>query len=107
METPGAGPQPERHRLDYRERVLRAFLRDGRLTVIPSQERKRLVILEFLCSACFAQGREFSEAEVNERLRAYHEDVAALRRYMVVAGLLSRSAGMYRRTDPAGAAPAR
>lgn len=99
METPGSDRQPELRRLDYRERVLRAFIRDGRLTVIPSQEKKRLVILEFLCSACFAEDRDFPEAEVNERLRSYHEDVAALRRYMVVAGLLTRSAGTYRRVD--------
>jgi hypothetical protein len=34
---------------------------------------------------------------VNERLAVYHEDVAALRRYLVSAGLMTRSGGIYRR----------
>jgi len=89
----------DRH-LDYRGRVLRAFVRGGRLVAIPSQEKKKLVVLEFLVAECFAEDREYHETEVNERLRAYHEDVASLRRYMVVNGLLRRTSGRYRRVEP-------
>ena len=38
------------------------------------------------------------EAEVNERLRRFHPDVAALRRYLVDDGFLDRAEGMYWRT---------
>jgi hypothetical protein len=81
----------------FEAHVLRAFLRDGRLVSIPAQEKKKLVVLRHLVDRCFAEDRPYPEREVNDLLGAYHEDVAALRRYMVIAGLLTRSGGEYRR----------
>jgi hypothetical protein len=83
--------------LSYDARVLRAFLRGGLLVSIPAQEKKREVILRFLMDRCFADDRVYPEAEVNERLGEYNEDVAALRRYLVIAGLMTRAGGEYRR----------
>jgi DNA-binding HxlR family transcriptional regulator len=79
----------------YDAKVLRAFLRDGRLVSIPAQERKRQAVLRYLAARCFAEDRTYSEREVNERLSVYHDDVAALRRYLVVAGLMTRAGGEY------------
>lgn len=87
-----AGPE-----IDYEGKVLRAFLKGGRLVTIPAQEKKKDVLLRYLATHCFLEGRDYTEKEVNELLSAYHEDVTSLRRYMVVAGLLSRQAGVYRR----------
>ena len=81
----------------YDARVLRTFLQDGRLVSIPAQEKKRQAILRYLLDRCFAEDRAYPESEVNERLRQYHDDVAALRRYLVVAGLMTRAGGEYRR----------
>ena len=81
----------------YDAGVLRAFLQNGRLVSIPAQEKKRLVILRYLLDRCFAEDRVYLEREINELLAAYHEDVASLRRYMIVAGLMTRSGGEYRR----------
>jgi hypothetical protein len=80
-------------------RVLRGYVEDGRLTTIPTQEKKRLVVLRWLRDRVFAEDREYPEKEVNQRLALFHPDVASLRRGMVDAGLASRSAGLYRRTD--------
>lgn len=77
--------------------MLRVFIRDGRLVSIPVQEKKRDVILRYLLDRCFAEDRAYPEREVNERLAEYHEDVAALRRYLVIAGLMTRVGGEYRR----------
>jgi ArsR family transcriptional regulator len=85
----------------YDAKVLRAFLRDGRLVSIPAHEKKRLVILGYLMDRCFAEDRVYSEPEVNELLGRYHEDVASLRRYLIGAGLMSRASGDYRRTSRA------
>ena len=82
----------------FEAKVLRAFIVDGRLTSIPAQEKKRLVVLRYLTAHCFAEGRAYPEREINEALAAYNEDVAALRRYIVGAGLMTRSGGEYRRT---------
>ena len=79
--------------------MLRGFFRDGRLATIPAKERKRLVVLRYLRDRVFTEDRPYPEAEVNQRLALFHRDVAALRRYMVDAGLVTRSAGQYRRVD--------
>ena len=77
--------------------VLRAFVKDGRLTSIPSHRGKRLVVLDHVARV-FEPGVRYPEREVNAMLRAFHDDVAALRRYLVDEGLLSRAAGEYWRT---------
>ena len=76
--------------------MLRTFLREGRLVSIPAQERKRQAVLRYLAARCFGEDRPYPEREVNERLSQYYEDVAALRRYLVGAGLMTRAGGEYR-----------
>jgi hypothetical protein len=77
--------------------VLQAFLRDGRLVSVPAQHSKRRVVLDHLVRV-FEPGVRYPEREVNALLGAWHPDVAALRRYMVDEGLLSRAAGVYWRS---------
>jgi DNA-binding transcriptional ArsR family regulator len=89
-------------------KVLRAFFEDGRLTAIPAQESKRLVVLRYLLDRCFPEDRVYPEKEVNQRLALIHPDVAALRRSLVDGRLMTRSAGEYRRAAaPPGGASAR
>jgi hypothetical protein len=78
-------------------RVLRSFVRDGRLVSIPSVHSKRLVVLDWL-SQRFEPGRRYSEATVNLILGQVHADTAALRRYLVDDDFLSRAGGEYWRT---------
>lgn len=77
--------------------VLAAFIRDGRLASIPARRAKRLVVLEYLVRV-FEPGVRYPEREVNTLLAVWHPDVAALRRYLVDEGLLSRGAGVYWRS---------
>jgi hypothetical protein len=74
--------------------VMRAFVRDGRLTSIPTQHSKRVVILDWLVQD-FEPGRRYSEAMVNLILGQRHADTAALRRYLVDNDFLDRAEGMY------------
>ena len=87
-------------RLTEREKVVRAFLRDGRLISIPAKPRKRELLLEVILDQSFPEDRDYEEKEVNMRLALLHPDVAALRRYLVDSGLMSRKAGIYRRVRP-------
>jgi hypothetical protein len=90
-----AAPPPEPLSDDPAEdAVLSAFVRDGRLTSIPAQRTKRLVVLDHLARV-FEPGVRYPEREVNALLAVWHSDVAALRRYLVDEGLLSRDAGVY------------
>jgi len=78
-------------------RIVETFFQDGRLVSIPARPGKRLVILRELRERCFAEVRDYPEKEVNMRLALIHPDVAALRRYLVDAKLMSRANGIYRR----------
>ena len=93
-----AAPAPEPLSDDPAEdAVLSAFVRDGRLVAIPAQHSKRLVVLRHLVRV-FEPGVRYPEREVNVLLAVWHPDVAALRRYLVDEGLLSREAGLYWRS---------
>ena len=85
----GLGDEPPE-----RARVLRAFFRGERLTQIPAQHSKRLVILDRLAQE-FEPGRRYSERMVNLMLGRFHPDTAALRRYLVDDGFLQRERGEY------------
>ncbi len=82
---------------DDRRKVLQAFVRDGRITSVPSARAKRLVVLDWLVQA-FEPGVRYTEAEVNEIVAARHPDTAAWRRYLVDEGMLDRGNGEYWRS---------
>jgi hypothetical protein len=92
-------PVPDEHRDAPAEaaRVLRTFVRDGRITQIPTQRSKRLVVLDHLAQE-FEPGERYSESMVNLILGRWHPDTAAWRRYLVDEGFLSRDHGTYWRT---------
>lgn len=75
--------------------MLRTFLTpEGRLRTIPTKLRKRLVVLNHIAQE-FTPGERYTEVEVNTQLRAYDDDVAALRRYLVEEEFLERQNGLY------------
>jgi hypothetical protein len=92
-----AGPEepldPDRNRAA----VLRAFIVDGRLLQIPAAHSKRRIVLEHIANI-FEPGIRYPEKTVNALLRAWYDDYAALRRYLVDETLLSRDAGEYWRS---------
>lgn len=87
-------------RLTDQEKVVRAFLRDGVLVSIPAKPSKRALLLPVILDRCFPDDEPYEEHEVNLRLARLHPDVAALRRYLVDGGWMTREAGIYRRTQP-------
>ena len=78
-------------------KVLRAFVRDGRLLSIPVVRAKRLVVLDVLAQE-FEPGERYSEAQVNLMLGRWHADTASLRRYLVDEGFLDREDRIYWRS---------
>jgi hypothetical protein len=60
-----------------------------RFVEIPRAPERRLAFLREIAER-FEPGRTYTEPEVNDVLRAVHDDHVALRRYMVDAGLLLR-----------------
>jgi DNA-binding PadR family transcriptional regulator len=75
------------------QQVLREYTLGGQITQLPTKQRKLLVILRWL-STFFQPERLYSEAEVNEILKAvYAEDYISLRRDLVDLGYLRRERG--------------
>ena len=78
---------------------------DGRLITMPRKRANRLVVLQHLAEA-IEPNVDHDEAAVNIRLRAFGDDAAMLRRYLVDEGLLMRRPpGIYRRDVHGGAPP--
>lgn len=79
------------------EVVVERFMPGGRLVQMPAKRSRRLVVLDRVARS-FEPGRRYPEAEVNAVLRTFYDDYAALRRYLVDEGLLSREGGEYWRS---------
>jgi hypothetical protein len=92
-------PAPEYDGDEFEVKTLRAYLStDGSLKAIPTQHKKLMVILNHLVKN-FEPGVKYPENQVNQILRRFNEDTAALRRYMVDNQLLARERGIYWRTE--------
>ncbi len=85
----------------WEEKVLRNYVDGEALKQIPSQLKKRQVILRWLVED-FEPGVRYSEKEVSERLKRRHPDYAALRRYLVESRLMERENGIYWRISEDG-----
>jgi hypothetical protein len=80
------------------QRVLQNFLtEDGRLRSLPTKHAKLLVVLDHVSQA-FEPGRTYPEAEVDEILKGFHDDHAALRRYLVENEFMTREHNVYWRS---------
>ncbi len=87
--------EPVDERLDPEiAHVLRTFVRDGRITQIPTQHKKRRILFDWLVQD-FEPGEKYSEKMVNLILGQRHADTAALRRGLVDEQLMAREQGVY------------
>ena len=95
--TPPRSDDPGEGRDPSTAAVLRAFLRDGRLVSVPAQRSKKRVVLDHVARS-FEVGVRYPEPQVDLILQTFHPDYAALRRYLVDEGFLSRENGLYWRS---------
>jgi hypothetical protein len=77
--------------------VVARFVKGGRLTALPTTLSKRTPVLDYIAQR-FTPGRRYTEREVNEILGRFHDDYAALRRFLVDEGFLDRAEGLYWRS---------
>jgi hypothetical protein len=90
---------------EWERLVLRNYFDGERLKEIPSNQKKKQVILTWLVSQ-FEVGREYTEREVNEIIKRHHPDFAELRRALVDYHYMQRENGVYWRVDDAASAAA-
>lgn len=77
---------------DSEQAEVAKLFKDGRLVEMPVRPARRRALLEYLTRRVFEPGVSYGEREVNIALRQYWDDPSALRRYLIQAQLLTRSA---------------
>ncbi len=82
----------------YDRKVLRDYMVDGRLKLIPRQWKKREVILRYLVEQ-FEWDRRYTEREVNEIISRTHDDYATLRRQLIDSRRMARERDVYWRIE--------
>lgn len=78
----------------YENEVLSHFFKYGKLTQIPTQRKKREIVLRKIAQE-FNSGQKYTENEVNEVIHRFHEDHCTIRREMVACGIMTRENEMY------------
>ncbi|WP_342505586.1 DUF2087 domain-containing protein [Sporosarcina sp. FSL K6-2383] len=76
-----------------REKVLGNYFKqgiNGPLDVFPSKEKRKYIIAQEIIKR-FDIGKVYLEKEVNELLKAVHEDFATIRRFLIDYRFMSRS----------------
>ncbi|HLP15038.1 MAG TPA: metalloregulator ArsR/SmtB family transcription factor [Bacteroidota bacterium] len=85
----------------YRRKVLSSFMRGGRLKQLPTQKKKRLIVLDHFAQR-FTPGRTYAEAEVDAEIAQGYDDYCTIRRELVDEGYFTREHQRYIRTQPEG-----
>ena len=75
----------------FAEKVKRVFWRDGLIVALPSQLKKRKVLLDLIVRD-FEPGRSYTEQEVNFKRLDHYDDYCTVRREMIACGLMTRRA---------------
>jgi len=70
------------------------FDADGTLKQIPSQQKKKLVVLAYMIRQ-LEPGKTYDEKEINEYIKQYHEDFATIRREWIMHHFMYRENGQY------------
>ena len=80
----------------YKKEVLSHFFKYGRLTQIPTQRKKREIVLGEILKQ-FDPSRIYEEKQVNEIILRYHDDFCTIRREMIAFGMMTRHHETYKR----------
>ncbi len=78
----------------YRNKVIRAFFRDSQLVRLPTQHKKRLIVLEEFARK-FQADRAYDESEVDALIAEQFHDYCTVRRELVEERYLQRTGQRY------------
>lgn len=78
----------------YKKEIISHFFKYGKLTQLPSQRKKREIILKEIAKS-FSPDKEYSENEVNAVINRFWHDHCTVRREMISFGIMKRDNGIY------------
>jgi DNA-binding HxlR family transcriptional regulator len=70
------------------------FTKDGRLKQIPSQLKKKVIILEYLVGK-LEKEKQYQERELNQFIKQFHDDFATIRREFIMHQFMYREDSVY------------
>lgn len=86
----GGPSMPEDKAERLQQSVLKNFFTtEGKLKHVPAQLKKKLIVLEHIVSR-LEKGRKYTEQEINDFIRQYHEDFATIRREFIMHRFMFR-----------------
>lgn len=95
ISVPAEGKELQDERIDlYRRKVLESFFRNGMLEKLPTQHKKRLIVLEQFALR-FEHLRRYSESEVTGLITPLFDDYCTVRRLLVDERLINREGSTY------------
>lgn len=91
--NPGKQLQDKRIKA-YRVQVIKAFVERNKVQKLPVQQKKRIIILEWILDK-IDQSKDYTETEISEEIKKYHEDYCTVRRELVDYGYMDRKNNCY------------
>ncbi|MDR4315786.1 transcriptional regulator [Niallia circulans] len=70
------------------------FTKEGRLKNIPSQRKKKLIVLKYMLEG-LVFGRKYEEKEINAYIQQYFDDYATIRREFIINHFMYRENSIY------------
>ncbi|HTX18543.1 MAG TPA: DUF2087 domain-containing protein [Bacteroidota bacterium] len=83
----------------YRAKVLHTFMKNGKVTRIPAQYKKKRIILDEIV-ARFKPGVTYSERQVDDIIGEVCDDYVSIRRAFIDEGMMKRKEGIYQLVAP-------
>lgn len=93
--TDGEADSMEESRKRLKDSVIKNFFtEEGKLKHIPSQHKKKLIALQHIVSQ-LTRGQRYTEKEINEFIRGFHDDFATIRREFIMHQFMFRENDIY------------
>jgi excisionase family DNA binding protein len=83
---------------DQGDKIVKTFIKNGKLIDIPATRSKRELILKYLVSK-LDNTKIYSEKEINDFIKNYHQDVCTIRREFIGYKLMVRKDGKYKKVS--------
>jgi transcriptional regulator len=67
------------------------WIKNNKIQKIPKKEKDKIELFNYIANLTFEKNVQYTEKEINEKLKNFYIDYAILRRYMVDYKILSRT----------------
>ncbi|WP_248926156.1 metalloregulator ArsR/SmtB family transcription factor [Paenibacillus hamazuiensis] len=100
VSAPGGPEAMDEKNKRLKDSVLKNFFTaEGKLKHVPVQLKKKLIVLEHVVSQ-LDKGRKYTEKEINDFIKRFHDDFATIRREFIMHQFMFRENEVYELNPP-------